>query len=95
MFKKSPVCNVKTNQDDLIKYQELDKHVLFLTYEVDDFWNEIKKVEFRYYTTPKDVIYTYDVTNIQESKVKEMITPTNEQPVVLIKKTANTRKKAQ
>lgn len=95
MFKKSPVSNVKTNQDDLIKYQELDKHVLFLTYEVDDFWSEIKKVEFRYYSTPKDVIYTYDVTNIGDAKIKEIVAPTTEQPIVKIKKTANTRKKAQ
>ncbi len=95
MFKKSPVSNVKTNQDDLIKYQELDKHVLFLTYEVDDFWSEIKKVEFRYYSTPKEVIYTYDVTNIRNAKVKEMVVSTAEQPIVTIKKTANTRKKVQ
>lgn len=95
MFKKSPVSNVKTNQDDLIKYQELDKHVLFLTYEVDDFWSTITKVEFRYYATPKDIIYTYDVTNIRDAKVKEMVAPTAEQPIVKIKKTAITRKKAQ
>ena len=94
MFKKSPVSNVKTYQDDLIKYQKLDKHVLFLTYEVDDFWSEIKKVEFRYYATPKDVIYTYNLTNIHQSKVKEIVAPANEEPMVTIKKTANTRKKA-
>ena len=95
LFKKSPVSNVRTNQDNLIKYQELDKHVLFLTYEVDDFWSEIKKVEFRYYSTPKDVIYTYDVTNVRQTKVKEMVASATEQPLVKIKKTANTRKKAQ
>ncbi|MBQ4805554.1 hypothetical protein J8L88_22010 [Aquimarina sp. MMG015] len=95
MFKKSPVSNLRTHQDDLIKYQQLDKHVLFLTYVVDDFWSEIKKVEFKYYSTPIDIIYTYNITNIEQTKVKEMVAPTSEQPIVKIKKTANRRKKAQ
>ena len=48
LFKKAPVSNVKTKQDDLLKNQELSKHVLILTYRVDEFWSEITRLEFQY-----------------------------------------------
>ncbi len=61
-FKKSPVSNVKTNQDDLIKNQELDKHVIFVVYTVDEFWSSLSKLEFVYFSSPNIVSYTYDIT---------------------------------
>ncbi|WP_431126262.1 hypothetical protein [Flagellimonas flava] len=93
MFKKAPVSNVKTNQDDQIKYQELDKHVIFLTYEVDDFWSEIKKVEFRYYSTPKNITYIYDVTNLVESPTTRIIEPMEVIPPITIKEDAKKERK--
>ena len=78
MFKKSPVCNIRTKQDDLIKYQELDKHVIFLTYEVDEFWSELRKVEFRYYSTPTDITYTYDITQLADTPVTKITAPMEE-----------------
>lgn len=62
-FKKSPVSNVKTNQDDLIKNQELDKHVIFVVYTVDEFWSSISKLEFLYYVSPESWTYSYDITS--------------------------------
>ena len=93
MFKKTPVSNIRTHQDDLIKYQELDKHVIFLTYQVDEFWSEIKKVEFRYYTTPKNVTYTYDVTSLIHTPETRIITPMEEIPAIGLKETAKKAKK--
>ncbi len=95
LFKKSPVSNVKTHQDDLIKYQELNKHVLFLTYELDEFWSEIKKIEFRYYTTPKHVAYRYEITRLTEVKSTGLHAPVEETPTIGIKETAKTRKNVQ
>ena len=96
MFKKTPVSNVTTKQDDKIKYQELDKHVVFLTYEVDNFWSEIKKVEFRYYATPKDITYIYDITNLINTPATRIFEPMEEIPTIGIKEDAKTkRRKAQ
>ena len=79
-------------QDDQIKYQELDKHVIFLTYEVDDFWSEIKKVEFRYYSTPKDITYFYDITNSINTSTKRIIEPMEEVPAIGIKEIAKVKR---
>lgn len=95
MFKKLPVSNVRTHQDDLIKYQNLDKHVLFLTYDVDEYWSEIRKIEFRYYSSPKDIIYTFDITDERDSRIMELKAPEAVSPLVTVKKSAKTRKKAQ
>lgn len=96
MFKKSPVSNVRTKQDDQIKYQELNKHVLFITYEVDDFWSEIKKVEFRYYSTPKDITYIYDITSLATVPATRIIVPMEEIPSIGVKEYVKVkRKKAQ
>jgi hypothetical protein len=62
-FKKSPVSNVKTNQDDMIKNQQLDKHIIFVVYTVDEFWNSISKLEFLYYVSPESWTYNYDITS--------------------------------
>lgn len=93
MFKKIPVSNVKTNQDDKIKYQELDKHVVFLTYEVDKFWSEIKKVEFRYYSTPTNISYIYDVTHLSNTPATRIIEPMVEIPSIGIKEDAKIKRR--
>ena len=93
MFKKSPVSNVKTKQDDKIKHQELNKHVVFLTYEVDDFWSEIRKVEFRYYSSPKDITYIYDVTNLVASPTRRILEPMEEVPSIEIKEGAKIKRR--
>ena len=93
MFKKTPVSNVKTKQDDKIKYQELDKHVVFLTYEVDNFWSEIKKVEFRYYSTPTDITYIYDVTELINTPATKILAPMEEIPTIGIKEDAKTKRR--
>lgn len=62
-FKKSPVSNVKTNQDDMIKNQELDKHIIFVVYTVDEFWSSISKLEFLYYVSPESWTYNFDITS--------------------------------
>lgn len=62
-FKKSPVSNVKTNQDDLIKNQELDKHVIFVVYTVDEFWSSVKKLELQYFSSPTVVSYSFDISD--------------------------------
>lgn len=62
-FKKSPVSNIKTNQDDMIKNQELDKHIVFLVYTVDEFWSSISKLEFLYYVSPESWTYNFDITS--------------------------------
>lgn len=95
MFKKIPVSNIRTKQDDQIKYQELDKHVVFLTYQVDEFWSEIKKVEFRYYSTPKNISYTYDVTNLINTPATRIVVPMEEIPSIGVKEGAKTKRKAQ
>lgn len=93
MFKKTPVSNVKTKQDDKIKYQKLNKHIVFLTYEVDKFWSEIKKVEFRYYSTPTDITYIYDVTNLIDPPKTKLFTPMEGIPEIEIKENAKTKKR--
>jgi hypothetical protein len=95
LFKKSPVANVRTNQDDLIKNQELNKHVIFLTYQVDEFWSELSKVEFQYFTSPNNVSYTYDISYLLEEATKQLFTPIEEVPAVGLKKIAVTKRKAQ
>jgi len=72
LFKKSPVRNAKTNQDDLIKFQSLNRHVLILTYSIDDFWNSITRLEFQYFISRKDVAYTYDITHLMSNTPVEI-----------------------
>lgn len=93
MFKKDPVSNVKTVQDDLIKNQQLGKHILFLTYEVDDLWSEITKIEFRYYTSPKDITYTYDITSIEDTPDIRIVKERSEVPTVTVKENAKIKRK--
>ena len=85
MFKKSPISNVQTHQDNLIKNQELDKHVVFLTYHVDEYWSELKKVEFCYLTSPKCVTYTYDITGFAHIQTTRTINPDIEQALLSVK----------
>lgn len=87
LFKKCPVSNVKTLQDDRIKYQEMAKHVIFLTYDVDQFWSEIKKIEFQYFSDPKNIEYAYDITHLSESdiSIKTLIPEIEEIPKVAVK----------
>ncbi|WKN42118.1 hypothetical protein [Tunicatimonas pelagia] len=63
-FKKDPVSNIKTKQDDIIKQQGLDKHVLFLVYHVDEFWNSLQRIEFQYLISSDTVVYAYDITHL-------------------------------
>ncbi|MCW5520904.1 hypothetical protein J1N09_13730 [Aureitalea sp. L0-47] len=95
LFKKSPVSNVRTYQDDLIKHQNLDKHVLFLTYDVDEYWSEIRKIEFRYYSSPRNIIYTFDITDKGDSRVLELKAPEPDSPIVKVKNSAKINKQAQ
>lgn len=75
LFKKAPVSNLKTHQDDLIKNQDLDKHVVFVTYTVDDFWSSITKVELKYYRSAKNLTYTYDITSLSEVSTNISLLP--------------------
>lgn len=86
-FKKCPVSNVKTIQDDRIKYQEMAKHVVFLTYEVDPFWSEVKKIEFQYFSDPKTIEYAYDITHLVDmnTAIKTLIPETQDMPKVAVK----------
>lgn len=95
LFKKSPVANVRTNQDDLIKNQELNKHVIFLTYQVDEFWSELSKVEFQYFSSPGNVSYSYDISHLLEEPTTQLITPMEDTPAVGLKKSAIVKRKAQ
>lgn len=89
LFKKSPVSNIKTTQDDRLKCQEMAKHVLFLTYDVDAFWAEIKKIEFQYFSNPKIVEYSYDITNLAENNFTIPLVPEIEEiPKISIKQSA-------
>ena len=94
MFKKLPVSNIRTKQDDQIKNQELSKHVVFLTYQVDEFWSEITKVEFRYYSTPKNISYIYDVTNLVNTPTKRIVVSMEEIPSIGVKEGAKRKRKA-
>ncbi len=64
LFKKYPVSNLNTHQDELIKTQSLDKHVIFLVYNVDNFWNSIDKIEHHYYTSQDTLIYSYSISDL-------------------------------
>jgi hypothetical protein len=66
-FKKHPISNLKTTQDDLIKTQSLDKHVIFLVYTVDMFWSAIKSIKLQYIENYEYVVYEKDITNLVQS----------------------------
>lgn len=96
LFKKHPVSNLKTKQDDIIKHQELDKHVIFVVYEVDEFWSSITNIELQYFSTPTELTYTYNITNIAEIKKLYSISNSEEKkPTVSIKKELIEKKKAE
>ena len=64
------------------------KHVIFLTYEVDAFWSEIKKIEFQYFSDPKSIEYAYDITHLTEMNIVPISVPAPEvveMPKVAIK----------
>jgi len=91
-FKKSPVSNVKTNQDDVIKKQELGKHNLFVAYHVDDFWSSISKLEFQYFSSPKSITYTYDITEYLTQPTVELVAEEVATPNVQIRKDISIKK---
>ena len=62
LFKKSPVSNIKTKQNDLIKTQKLSKHAIFASYTVDEFWSKIEKLEIIYFHGKK-IIYSLNLSN--------------------------------
>ncbi|MEP1034402.1 hypothetical protein [Ekhidna sp.] len=94
-FKKSPVSNVKTNQDDLIKNQELGKHILFIVYHVDEFWSSISTLEFQYFSSPGNVSYKYDITGYLVEPVLELVEEEIVTPNVQLKDNINIPKQAQ
>jgi hypothetical protein len=97
-FKKSPVSNLKTDQDDTIKNQELDKHVVFVVYSVDEFWSSLVKLEFQYFSSPNNVSYTYDISKyLQKGRsVAIKVEVENEvTPSVTVKKDLIKTRKAQ
>jgi hypothetical protein len=95
-FKKSPISNIKTNQDDLIKNQELDMHIIFLVYKIDEFWSSITCLEFQYYSSPNSLSYSYDITNHLDEGKSRLLIPTNGQnPSVKIKKDILPKRKAE
>ncbi len=85
-FKKSPVSNVKTNQDDIIKNQELGKHVLFVAYHLDEFWSSITKLEFQYFSSPNNITYTYDISEFISYEILELVEPEISKPSIQIRK---------
>lgn len=94
-FKKSPVSNIKTNQDDVIKNQELGMHNLFVVYHVDDFWSSISKLEFQYFSSPKNITYTYDITEYLVESGIELISEEIIKPNVQVRKDLTIKKKSQ
>lgn len=94
-FKKSPVSNVKTNQDDIIKNQELGKHILFLVYHVDEFWSSISKLEFQYFSSPGNVSYKYDISSYLTEVAVEMVEQDIIAPSIQLKEKVIVPKKAQ
>lgn len=64
-MKKYPISNIKTMQDDMIKAQCLDKHIIFLVYIVDVFWSSIKSIKLQYIVTDQ-VLYEKEITNLAE-----------------------------
>lgn len=93
LFKKAPVVNVKTKQDDLLKNQELNKHVLILTYKVDEFWSEITRLEFQYFSSPKHVEYTYDISHLMDKIEPIIVSPIITKPSISVKKKKQQNKK--
>jgi len=89
-FKKSPVSNVKTDQDDSIKNQQLDKHIIFVVYSVDDIWSSLTKLEFQYFSAPNSVSYKYDISKYLNHSEGTITIPTNTEkevvPSVTLKK---------
>ena len=94
-FKKYPVSNLKTNQDDVIKNQELGKHILFLVYHVDEFWSSISKLEFQFFSSPGNVSYTFDISEYLAEPVLELIEEEIVKPNIQLKSNLTTQKKAQ
>ncbi len=96
-FKKSPVSNVKTNQDDLIKNQELDKHIIFVVYSVDEFWSSIEKLELQYFSSPTNVSYTFDISeHLMQGSIKPIqIQDEQVKPIIRIKENIIQKNKAQ
>jgi len=86
LFKKSPVSNVRTRQDDLLKNQELSKHVLILTYKVDDFWSEISKLQFQYFSSPNQVTYSFDISGYLNTNDASKNAPIVGTPSVRVKR---------
>lgn len=96
LFKKHPVSNLKTKQDDIIKNQRLDKHVIFVVYEIDEFWSSISKIELQYFSTPTDLTYSYNITDFVETKKLFSISNSEEnKPTVSVKKELIRKKKAE
>ncbi len=98
LFKKYPVSNVKTNQDNIIKNQELDKHVIFVVYRVDEFWSSISKVELQYFSSPQNMTYSYDITGLMDVDTTRTIKTTNNnelKPNVAVRKELIITKKAE
>lgn len=90
-FKKFPVSNVKTSQDDVIKNQELGKHNLFVAYHVDDFWSSISKLELQYFSSPIRITYTYDITEFLTEQTVELVAEKVATPNIQIKKDISIR----
>ncbi len=68
LLKKDPVSNIRTKNDDKIKFQELEQHVVTLTYTIDKYWSHVKSVDFRYYSSPNCVTYTFSLNNLEVIK---------------------------
>jgi hypothetical protein len=97
LFKKYPVSNVQTNQDTLIKSQELDKHVIFVVYCVDEFWSSVSKVELQYFSSPQNMTYSYDITDLMGTNTTRSIQtiPNELKPNITIRKELIKTKKAE
>lgn len=97
LFKKYPVSNVKTNQDTIIKNQELDKHVIFVVYRVDEFWSSISKIELQYFSSPQNMTYSYDITDLIDTNTIRIIhvTQNEQRPSVAVRKDLIRTKKAE
>ena len=93
-FKKFPVSNIKTNQDELIKNQQLGKHNLFVSYHIDEFWNSVTKLEIVYFSSPSNVTYSFDISEYLENEVLEVYNNETKVPSVKLKKDIVLKKKA-
>ncbi|NCA75036.1 MAG: hypothetical protein EOM90_01755 [Alphaproteobacteria bacterium] len=65
-LKKHPISNIKTAQDDLIKAQNLYKHIVFLVYKVDVFWSSIDSIKLQYIKYG-NILYEKNITNFVQS----------------------------